>query len=136
MGGADLESMNAKSKGMYRRFLKKLDQESDEDLEDPTIDPSFTEPGRILAEEDHEIMVELTGKELAKWEKEQREQMEELEESDSEEEVENPAGDGAAKMETDGSPQEEKKEDPEPIGKLLLGPIAFFQHAADMDFVV
>lgn len=116
MGGADLESMNTKSKGMYRRFLKKLDQESDEDLEDPTIDPSFTEPGRILAEEDHEIMVELTGKELAKWEKEQRQQMEELEESDSEEEeLEKPADDGAAKMETDGSPQEEKKEDPEPI---------------------
>jgi len=121
MGGADLESMNTKSKGMYRRFLKKLEQETDEDLEDPTIDPSFTEPGRILAEEDHEIMVELTGKELAKWEKEQREQMEELEESDSEEEEEEgqPADDGAAKMETDGSPQEEKKEDPEPIGKQL-----------------
>ena len=32
---------------------------AEEDFEDPTVDPAFTEPGRILAEEDHEIMVEL-----------------------------------------------------------------------------
>lgn len=56
---ADLESMNTKAKTIYRRFLKKLEQGTEEDLEDPTVDPAFTEPGRILAEEDHEIMVEV-----------------------------------------------------------------------------
>ena len=56
---ADLESMNTRAKSIYRRFLKKLEMGAEEDLEDPTVDPAFTEPGRILAEEDHEIMVEL-----------------------------------------------------------------------------
>lgn len=79
---ADLESMNFKAKTSYRRYLKKLETEDKEDLEDPTIDPSFTEPGRILAEEDHEIMVELSDKELAKWEKEQKKEMEEEESDD------------------------------------------------------
>ena len=74
---ADLESMNTAAKTAYRRFLKKLEKGTEEDLEDPTIDPSFTEPGRILAEEEHEVMVELTDKELAKWEKERKKEMEE-----------------------------------------------------------
>ncbi len=78
---ADLESMNTKAKTIYRRFLKKLELGTEEDLEDPTIDPSFTEPGRILAEEEHEIMVELSDKELLKWEKEQRRELEDDEES-------------------------------------------------------
>lgn len=57
---ADLESMNTRAKTIYRRFLKKLEQGVEEDLEDPTVDAAYTEPGRILAEEDHEIMVEVS----------------------------------------------------------------------------
>ena len=78
---ADLESMNTKAKTIYRRFLKKLELGTEEELEDPSVDPSFTEPGRILAEEEHEIMVELSDKELLKWEKEQRRELENDEES-------------------------------------------------------
>ena len=87
---ADLESMNKTAKTIYRRYLKKLAAGTEEDLEDPTFDPAYTEPGRILAEEDHEIMVELTDKELVKWEKEREKQWDDLgvegDEEDEEEE--------------------------------------------------
>ena len=89
---ADLESMNTKAKTLYRRFLKKLETgdggQGEEDLEDPTFDPSYTEPGRILAEEEHEITVELSDKELLKWEKEQKklEGLDDDEENGSEDE--------------------------------------------------
>ena len=56
---ADLESMNKKAKTIYRRFVKKIELGTEDDLEDPTVDSAFTEPWRILAEEEHEIMVEL-----------------------------------------------------------------------------
>lgn len=79
---ADLESMNTKAKTIYRRYLKKLELGTEEDLEDPTVDPSYTEPGRILAEEEHEITVELSDKELLKWEKENRRELENDEESE------------------------------------------------------
>ena len=132
---ADLESMNSKAKTIYRRFLKKLElgatgeggQSScgggadQEDLEDPTIDPSYTEPGRILAEEDHEITVELSDKELLKWEKEQKREVEEEEEGmmddesdgDDDGKAEDEVEADAAKKEKDGSGggAEEKKED-------------------------
>jgi hypothetical protein len=113
---ADLESMNSKAKTIYRRFLKKLETgatateiqggANDEDLEDPTFDPSYTEPGRILAEEDHEITVELSDKELLKWEKEQKREMEE-EEEDMDEESD---GDVRQNEEGGGDGTKEKKE--------------------------
>ncbi|KAL7553315.1 hypothetical protein ACHAWF_016591 [Thalassiosira exigua] len=93
---ADLESMNSRAKTMYRRFLKKLEAGTEDDLDDPTIDSAYTEPGRILAEEEHEIIVELSGKELIKWEKEQKREMEEMEDNGGEQE---------------GEEEEEKKEE-------------------------
>ena len=123
---ADLESMNTKAKTIYRRFLKKLELGTDEDLEDPTVDPTFTEPGRILAEEEHEIMVELSDKELVKWEKEQKKAEMEMEgegdvggvneEEEKKEETED------VKMEVDEAKVNgvKKEEEEEPIGKFVL----------------
>lgn len=116
---ADLESMNTAAKTAYRRFLKKLEKGSEEDLEDPTIDPSYTEPGRILAEEEHEIMVELTDKELAKWEKERKKEMEE--ESSDEEGKGKGTAEEEKKEEEDDQVQQPKEEEGEPpIGKCIF----------------
>mmetsp|Transcript_4601 Transcript_4601/g.10378 ORF Transcript_4601/g.10378 Transcript_4601/m.10378 type:complete len:2557 (+) Transcript_4601:190-7860(+) len=114
---ADLESMNTKAKTMYRRFLKKLEAGTEEDLEDPTVDPSFTDVWRILAEEEHEIMVELSDKELVKWEKEQKKELEEMESDDAGEEKQEKEAEEKKedKMEIDEKPKvEEAKEDEEP----------------------
>ena len=113
---ADLESMGKVAKTIYRRFLKKLEQGTEEDLEDPTFDPSYTEPGRILAEEEHEIMVEMTNKELAKWQKEQAAEMGEEDESEEEEEENVPPA-----VEPDAAQEgkeEEKKEEEQPVGEF------------------
>lgn len=112
---ADLESMGKSAKVIYRRFLKKLETGAEEDLEDPTFDPAFTEPGRILAEEDHEIMVEMTNKELAKWQKEQAAELGEMEESDEENDEEE-APSAQAKPEDNG---EDTKEEKESVGKWV-----------------
>jgi hypothetical protein len=55
---------------------------NDEDLEDPTFDSSYTEQGSMLAEEEHEMTVDLIDEELVKWEKEQRREMEDEEEEE------------------------------------------------------
>lgn len=112
---ADLESMGKVAKTIYRRFLKKLEQGTEEDLEDPTFDPSYTEPGRILAEEEHEIMVEMTNKELAKWQKEQAAEM--GEDEDESEEEENVPSQVKPEVTQEGK-EEEKKEEKEPVGEL------------------
>lgn len=110
---ADLESMNTKAKTIYRRFLKKLELGTEEDLEDPTVDPSYTEPGRILAEEEHEIMVELSDKELVKWEKEQRRESENDEESeDSTDEDEGTEEKKEEEEVGDGKLEKDVKDDP------------------------
>jgi hypothetical protein len=115
---ADLESWGKGAKTIYRRFLKKLDAGTEEDLEDPTVDPSYTEPGRILAEEEHEIMVEMTNKELAKWQKEQATELGEMEdESEEEDKNEDPAPKPERSSE---EKEEEKKEDKEPVGTYNL----------------
>lgn len=103
--GADLESMNRSAKGMYRRFLKKLAQGTDEDLENPEFDPSYIVPEKVLDEADQEVAIELTDKELLKWEKERdRELAEQGDDNDDEEEKKTPSKEnGAAKVE------EEKK---------------------------
>ena len=116
---ADLESMNTAAKTAYRRFLKKLEKGTEEDLEDPTIDPSFTEPGRILAEEEHEVMVEMTDKELAKWEKERKKEMEE--ESSDDEEADKATNEEEKKEEENGQEQKDKepKQEEPTIGKYF-----------------
>jgi hypothetical protein len=50
--GADLESMNKSAKTLYRRYLKKLAQGLDDELEDPNFDPSFAETQKIVDEAD------------------------------------------------------------------------------------
>mmetsp|Transcript_5980 Transcript_5980/g.11311 ORF Transcript_5980/g.11311 Transcript_5980/m.11311 type:complete len:2522 (+) Transcript_5980:139-7704(+) len=69
---SDLESMNKSAKTLYRRYLKKLQLNQDEDLEDPDFDPSYIQPQKIIDEDEHEIVVELSDEELANWEKEQK----------------------------------------------------------------
>jgi hypothetical protein len=83
--GADLESMNKSAKTLYRRYLKKLATGHDDDLEDPEFDASYAVPQKICAEEEQEITLELSDKELLEWEK-QREK--ELAEEDSEDDSE------------------------------------------------
>lgn len=67
--GADLESMNKSAKGIYRRYLKKVALGAEEDSENPEFDPAYAVPQKILDEQEQEITVELTDKELLKWEK-------------------------------------------------------------------
>jgi len=83
---SDLESMNKSAKTLYRRFLKKLEAGLDENLEDPSFDPSFTEPGRILDEKEEELYIELPDEELLKWVKEREKEL--AEEAGEMEEVE------------------------------------------------
>lgn len=68
--GADLESMNKSAKGIYRRYLKKLavPGTDTEELESPEFDASYVVPEKIVDEADQEIAIELTDKELLKWE--------------------------------------------------------------------
>jgi hypothetical protein len=47
---SDLESMNKSAKTLYRRYLKKLQLNQDEDLEDPDFDPSYIQPQKIIDE--------------------------------------------------------------------------------------
>lgn len=113
---ADLESMNTKAKTIYRRFLKKIELGTEEDLEDPTVDPSYTEPGRILAEEEHEIMVELSDKELVKWEKEQRRESENDEESEDSTDEEEGTEEKKKEEEEVGDGKLEKDVKDDPVG--------------------
>ena len=73
--GADLESMGKSVKMMYRRFLNKVENGQDEELEDPDFDPLFVVPQKILAEEEQELELELTDKELLKWEKQKEKEL-------------------------------------------------------------
>ena len=70
--GGDLESMNRSAKTLYRRYLKKLALGTDEDLENPEIDPSFVLPQKVVDEADQEVSMELTDKELVDWVKENK----------------------------------------------------------------
>jgi hypothetical protein len=74
--GADLESMNKSAKGIYRRFVKKVALGLDEELEkNPEFDPSYVVPEKILDEAEQEITVELTDKELLRWEKQREKEL-------------------------------------------------------------
>jgi hypothetical protein len=113
--GADLESMNKSAKGIYRRYLKKLAvQGADQDeLESPEFDPSYVVPEKIVDEADQEIAIELSDKELLKWEEQRAKENEnvegdEEEEGDNDEEKnESAAADVPAQPEPNGG--EEKK---------------------------
>ena len=96
--GADLESMNKSAKGIYRRYLKKIGS-GDEELEDPNFDPSYAIPQRICDEAQQEITVDLSDKELLKWEKERAKELAAEDDSDDSED------DKAKKQQT-------KKDDP------------------------
>ena len=76
--GADLESMNKSAKGIYRRYLKKLTAPGIdlEELESPDFDPSYVVPEKIVDEADQEIAIELSDKELLKWEEQRGKEME------------------------------------------------------------
>jgi len=84
--GADLESMNKNAKTMYRRYLKKLGT-GDEELEDPDFDTSFAVPQRICDEAKQEITVDLSDKELLKWEKQRAKELAAEDGDDSDEEA-------------------------------------------------
>lgn len=81
--GADLESMNKSAKGIYRRYLKKVHAGVEEDIENPEFDPNYLIPERILDEAEQEITIELSDKELLRWEKEREKEL--AEESDDSE---------------------------------------------------
>jgi len=80
--GADLESMNKSAKGIYRRYLKKLAAGTEEDLESPDFDPAFVTPEKILDEAEQEVVVELTDKELLRWEKQREKELAEDKQDD------------------------------------------------------
>jgi hypothetical protein len=106
--GADLESMNKSAKTLYRRYLKKLALGLDDELEDPNFDPSYAEPQKIVDEAEQEIVMELSDKELLKWEKEREKTLaDEDEGSDSEMEIE------GIENGKDKKAEEEKKTDSE-----------------------
>lgn len=122
--GADLESMNKSAKTIYRRYLKKLALGLDEDLENPEFDPSYVVPQKIVAEKEQELTLELSDKELLKWEKEREKELaEESDDDDDEKEGEEkdktdekdskPKGEEAAETSDDKKPTEveEKGED-------------------------
>jgi hypothetical protein len=106
--GADLESMNKSAKGIYRRWLKKLALGVDEELESPEVDPLFVLHERILDEMEQEVVVDLTPKEFARWEKEREKELAEEAEDDEEEEKKDEA-----------PPADEEKPSDEPKGMYL-----------------
>ena len=87
--GADLESMNKSAKGIYRRYLKKIAQGTEEDIENPEFDPSYVVPQKIVDEADQEISVEYTDKELLKWEQQREKELAQQRKDDGDDEDEN-----------------------------------------------
>ena len=85
--GADLESMNKSAKTMYRRYVKKVALNLDEELESPEFDPSFVVVQKVLAEEEQELELEVEGEELLKWEKQREKELAEEDLSEEEREL-------------------------------------------------
>jgi hypothetical protein len=116
--GADLESMNKSAKGIYRRYLKKVTAGLEEDIENPEFDASYAIPEKIVDEADQEITVELTDKELLRWEKQREKEM--AEEDDDDDDDDDDAAKKKEALESNEeksaeSKSEEKKE--EVVGK-------------------
>lgn len=101
--GADLESMNKSAKTIYRRYLKKIAQGLDDEIENPEFDPSYIVPQKIVAEKEQEMTLELTDKELLKWEKEREKEL--AEESDDDEDK---AGDSPTTKDTERKEADDK----------------------------
>lgn len=78
--GADLESMNKSAKGIYRRYVKKVHAGVEEDIENPEFDPNYAVPEKVLDEAEQEITIELSDKELLRWERAREKEL--AEESD------------------------------------------------------
>lgn len=113
--GADLESMNKSAKGVYRRYLKKVGS-GDEELEDPNFDPSYAVPQKIIDEAQQEMTVELSDKELLKWERERAKELAAEKDntsisSNSEKEKEDEKNEGEAEEKKEDGKMEEKEED-------------------------
>jgi hypothetical protein len=106
--GADLESMNKSAKGIYRRYLKKVTAGLEEDIENPEFDASYAIPEKVVDEADQEITVELTDKELLRWEKQREKEM--AEEDDDEAAKKKGALENDEEKSAE-SKSEEKKED-------------------------
>ncbi|CAB9497972.1 CHD3-type chromatin-remodeling factor CHR7 [Seminavis robusta] len=125
--GADLESMNKSAKGIYRRYLKKIGS-GDEELEDPNFDPSFAIPQRICDEAQQEITVELSDKELLKWEKERAKELAAEKDDDSDSDDDKPK---KAKVDDKkDSEDKEKKEEPTETKEELMD----WEGEDDIDF--
>jgi len=115
--GGDLESMGKTAKTMYRRFLKKMANGDNEELEDPVFDESFVLPQRILDEAKQEITVELSDKELLKWEKQRAKELAAEGSSDSDGDKKDVSDKGAIKE--DEKKDEEMKAAKQTNEKLL-----------------
>ncbi len=107
--GADLESMNKSAKTMYRRYLKKIAQGQDEELENPEFDPSFVVVQKVLAEEEQELELEVEGEELLKWEKQREKELAEEDLSEEEREKE----EERRKEEEEKAKEEERRKEEE-----------------------
>merc|ERR1712176_361037 len=80
--------MNKSAKTIYRRYVKKISQGQDEDLESPDFDPSFVVVQSVLAEEEQELELEIEGEELLEWERKREKELTEEDLSDEERERE------------------------------------------------
>ncbi len=78
----ELESLNKSAKTLYRRFLKKIQLGTDEEIEDPDFDPAFIQPQRIVDEDEVEVHVELNDEELMEWERQRERENQDEESSD------------------------------------------------------
>mmetsp|Transcript_3607 Transcript_3607/g.9944 ORF Transcript_3607/g.9944 Transcript_3607/m.9944 type:complete len:2529 (-) Transcript_3607:88-7674(-) len=107
--GADLDSMNKSAKGIYRRYLKKIAQGVEEDLENPEFDPAYVTPQKICDEKEQEITVELTDKELLKWEKQREKELAEAADDDEDEEEEDKTNDKSETLKGNEAEQGEKE---------------------------
>jgi hypothetical protein len=107
--GADLESMNKSAKTIYRRYLKKIAQGLDDELESPEFDPSYIVPQKIVAEREQEMTLELTDKELLKWEKQREKEL--AEDSDEGSNVDSSEKQGNEDLQTDGGELAENPKD-------------------------
>ena len=107
--GADLESMNKSAKGIYRRYLKKVAQGTEEDIESPDFDPSFVTPEKVVDEAEQEIVVDLTNKELLRWEKEREKELAEGGDDDEEDDDDEDKGEEKKDEESPTDQVEEEK---------------------------
>lgn len=123
--GADLESMNKSAKTMYRRYLKKLAQGLDDELESPEFDPSFIVPQKVIAEREQEMTLELTDKELLKWEKQREKELAEDSDDDSNDNSEKEKNDKNVPADTGKSTSPVNVGEGDEKGKIVISHLCF-----------